>query len=171
MPSIECLIVREGRLLLLREASRDGTRPGRLLPVEARVQPGETPIGACVRHTREQTGFVVTPSCVALTFDESAETSTDYCLTFVADAPEGQEPAAAEALWLSLAELESHQDVPPLQRDLIPRMLTADQPVAIVLDVDTTRQPPVRSLRMVSEIDPARLSPLVFAIAPSPLSF
>jgi ADP-ribose pyrophosphatase YjhB (NUDIX family) len=165
MPSIECLIVRDGRVLMLRSAA-DGARPGVLKPVEAKVEAGETPIEACVHHVREQTGLTVTPSCVALTFDETPETSTDYCLTFVADAPEGESPVAAvEPVWLTVDEVAEREDVPALQRELIPQMLMAEAPVAIVLDVDRSTQPPTRRLNMITALDPARLSPLVFAIA------
>ena len=158
MPTIECLITRDEKLLLVRDAD------GALLPLRARVAAGEAPIEACVHQARRLTGLTLTPSCVALIFDESPETAADYRLVFVAAAPGAT--AAGDFEWLTLEELDRQTDVPALERELIPRLLMADGPLAVVVDVDASTQPPVQRLQAVTAIDPARISPLIFAISP-----
>jgi ADP-ribose pyrophosphatase YjhB (NUDIX family) len=167
MPTVECLITHTGQVLLVRRPE-DKTQPGMLLPVGGHVEAGESPLEACLREVREETGLTVTPSCVAVVFSGAAETTGEYKLTFVAEAAsELVTPSAASALeWVAVESLTEREDVPALDRELIPRVLASSSPLAIVLDVDATTEPYTRKLVSVSAIDPARLSPLVFAVTP-----
>lgn len=165
MPTVECLITRDGRLLMSRRP-QGKSGAGMLLPIGGPVEPGESPLQACLREVREETGLHVSPSCVAVIFNEAPGQTIDYRLTFVADAPAGEPvPGAAGSLeWVDLSELTGRDDVPAHDRELIPRLLASSGPLAVVLDVDTSTDPWTRRLRDISPIDPARLGPLVFGV-------
>ena len=167
MPSIECLPISGGRLLMIR-GSRDGAQQEALSSIGGAVRHGESPLQACLRLVKDETGFYVEPSCAAVVFAASAGQATDYCLIFVAAAPSqalGPGPSARDSLvWIDLDELTGREDITELDRVIIPRVLGSSAPIAIFLDIDPATTPPARTLREISNIDVARLSPLVFAV-------
>ncbi len=166
MPTVDCLIVRSGRLLMVRRP-QGKTQPGMLLPIGGKVGPGESPLQACLREVREETGLHVAPSCAAVIANLTSGLAAGYGLTFIAELPAGENPSEgteAELEWVALSDLPSRQDVPELDRELIPRLLASGRPLSVIVDVDTSTEPHTRRVVAVSGIDPARLSPLVFAV-------
>ena len=164
MPTVECLLVRGEQLLLIR-LPLNSSNPGMLLPIGGQVEPGESPLEGCLRKVREQAGLVVSPSCAAVTFNTWSDGRTDYHVTFVAPAPE-QEPVTnereGEPEWIELKGVPYRQDIPELDRALIPRILAASAPFAVHVNIDMTSDPYIRRLQSIEAIDPGRLSPLVF---------
>lgn len=158
MPNIECLLTLNDRLLMI-EA---GSGLSRLLPIQAEVRSGESPLAACTREVRERTGYQVSPSCAGVIYaGEDAE--HDYTLVFIADAPAAAENVAGTSMrWVELQTIRERTDVPQLHREMVPLLLTADGPLVVFLD-GSGDEP---TLRESAPIPHARLSPLVFAIAP-----
>ena len=164
MPAVECLIVRN-KCVLLMHRIQETTRSSMLVQIGDDVQSGESAIECCLRRVRQVTGFQVAPSCAAVIMTVTPGKGTDYSLTFVAEGP-AQEPAQRSAgilEWVALSELSERDDVSELDRQLIPRILSSSEPITVLVDVDMTR-PPTRRVAEISTIDPARLSPLVFAV-------
>jgi ADP-ribose pyrophosphatase YjhB (NUDIX family) len=161
MPTIHCLVVNSGRVLLDRR--RDVLRP-----IREPVNSGESPLEACLRAVREETGWKVNPSCVALISTLAEGHELDYSLVFVADAPEaGALPEKGEFEWVAADDIPKREDIGELNREIIPELLGSGQPVAVVLEVvGAGSEPAERRLVDITPIDLARLSPLVFAVAP-----
>lgn len=158
MPKIECLLTLNDRLLML-EA---GPGLDRLLPIQAEVRPGESPLAACSREVRERTGFQVSPSCAGVIY-ATADAEHDYTLVFIADAPAGAANLAGTSMrWVDLPTFKERPEVPLLHREMVPLLLTADGPLVVFLD-GSGEEP---TLGESAPIPHARLSPLVFAIAP-----
>ncbi len=160
MPAVECLIHRRDLVLLVRDA---GASPA-LRAVGGAVRDGESALAACARHVREQTGLHVSPSCVAIVVEELSASPADYHLTFVAECPQQdwQPPAGLE--WVAYHELAGRDDLSELDRELMPELLSSGAPVTALVDIDVSTEPPSRRLRAIAPVDPARLSPLVFAV-------
>jgi ADP-ribose pyrophosphatase YjhB (NUDIX family) len=157
MPNVECLLTLNNSLLLI----EGGPQLDRLLPIQGAVRSGESPLAACAREVYDRTGFHVTPSCAGVIY-AAAGTEHDYTLVFIADAPLQAANLAGSALrWVELKGLKQQEAVPPLHRDLVPLLLTADGPLVVFLD-GSEEEP---TLRESAPIPHARLSPLVFAIA------
>ena len=164
MPAVDCLVVHEGRLLMMHpsEASTPATN---LTMLGGPVGHGESPLEACLRRVAEETGLHIEPSCAAAIFETTPE-ATDFRLAFVAEAPARElrslRPGSLE--WVTLTELSERADITELDRLIIPKVLASGVPLAIFIDLDTTHDPITRTLREISTIGLARLSPLVFAV-------
>jgi ADP-ribose pyrophosphatase YjhB (NUDIX family) len=160
MPSIDCLITKDKRLLLARAGAS-----AMLRPIGTAVNSGESPLEACLRAVRELTGLHINPSCAAIVLTENTDHAVDYHLSFIAEEHD-EEPApdrAAGLVWVSIGEVGARDDIPALERALIPRLLTSGAPVAVIIE---TAADGSRRIKDVSLFDPARLSPLVFAVTP-----
>ncbi len=157
MPNIQCLVTLNDTLLM----TEDEPGSGNFLPIHASVPAGESPLEACGRAVLQRTGFHVSPSCAGVIYaPEDAE--HDYTLIFVADAPAGSENLAGSGLrWAGLHGIRDDGAVPPLQRELIPLILTADGPLVVMLEAGAD-EPRIKEHAPIAH---ARLSPLVFAIA------
>jgi ADP-ribose pyrophosphatase YjhB (NUDIX family) len=154
MPRIECLVTQNDSLLMVSAGD------GRLSPFAAEVGKGESPLEACGREVQKRAGFQVSPSCAGIVYsDEDPE--HDYTLVFIADAPdEAGTPQDASLRWIDLPGFK--QLANPLHRELVPLMLMADEPLAILLDLPEGAGEP--RIKESAPIPVARLSPLVFAI-------
>lgn len=158
MPNFECLLTLNDRLLMI----EDGPQLNRLLPIQGAVRSGESPLAACAREVHERTGFHVSPSCAGVIYG-AADAEHDYTLVFIADVPAAAAEAIGSALrWVELQAIKQHDSVPALHREMVPLLLTADGPLVVFLDGND--EEPV--LRDSAPIPHARLSPLVFAVAP-----
>jgi ADP-ribose pyrophosphatase YjhB (NUDIX family) len=156
MPRIECLVTQNDSLLMVSAGD------GRLTPLAAEVATGESPLEACGREVLKRTGFHVSPSCAGIVYsDEDPE--HDYTLVFIADAPDGAPPRQDASLrWIDLAGFKQQTDA--LHRELVPLMLTADEPLAVLLDLPDAPGAGEPRIKESAPIPVARLSPLVFAI-------
>ena len=159
MPSVECLIHRSEFVLLARAEPA-----GPLAAIGGPVRAGESPLAACVRQVREQTGLQVSPSCVAIVVEEISDNPTDYHLTFVAECPDPRWQPGDGLEWVPYGEIPRRPGISDLDRQLLPELLSSGAPVTVLIDIDASTQPPRRSLKGIMPIDPARLSPLVFAV-------
>lgn len=158
MPNVECLLTLNGRVLML----EGGQQLDHLLPLRAEVRPGESPIAACTRAVQDRTGYHVSPSCAGVIYG-TQDAEHDYTLVFIAEAPGQAATLSSSALhWVDPLRLDAEASVAPLQREMLPLLLQADGPLVIFLEGsgDST------SLRESAPIPHARLSPLVFAVAP-----
>ena len=164
MASVECVLYTGDRVLLTRAS--EGAAAGSLRLVGGKVREGESPLQACVREVEARTGLRIIPSCAGLFFVASPGHIADYGLAFVAEASALAETADPALEWLALSELATRTDLTPADRDLIPRLLATDHPLAIVLAPDLETDPATRHVVAVSAMDAARLSPLVFAVLP-----
>jgi ADP-ribose pyrophosphatase YjhB (NUDIX family) len=161
MPTVNCLILRDSRLLMKRRTPGELQTPGLSL-IEGSVNAGESPLAACVRLVEEDTGWRLMPSCVAVLLFGSDNESGEYCLSFIAQAAREQEVLAAHHLeWVQVSELGSREDVTKLDRELVPLLLSSHSPISVVVHLRDS--PATAALGPISPIDPARLSPLVFA--------
>ena len=162
MPTIECLIVQGDRLLLARQS--DDLVDGILHPISGRVEPGEVPLHACIRVVLKEAGAHLSPSCAAVILNEAPNEGAGYRLVFVAELPASSvvDHRSESALeWVPVSQLNSTAALSSLNRELLPKVLAAAAPLAVVLEtlVDGSR-----AIQEVSPFDPARLSPLVFAV-------
>jgi hypothetical protein len=131
------------------------------------VEAGESPLEACAREVRQWTGFHANPSCVALISSLTQGHELDYHLAFVIEAPEEalDVPLKGDAEWVLVDGLAGREDVPALERELLPQLLGSHLPVSVVIELDSATEPPTKKLVDISPIELARLSPLVFAVA------
>lgn len=152
MTTVQCLIRHDGRLLMMRRPLRRNA-PGMLLPLGGHVGTQETPVEACVREVREETGHDAAPRCVAVIFNVLPAHTTSYRFMFVADSQDGhvRAPRAPEQelVWVAIGELASRTDVPPIDRTLIPLLLSTAMPLIITLDMDTSIDPYLRRVRSI----------------------
>jgi hypothetical protein len=111
---------------------------------------------------QQNTALHVSPSCVALVVRVSPGHLIDHGLVFVCDVAEPETPAPSRFEWVSADEMENHTKIADIDRKLIPRLLTSDHPLSVVLGVEDGGS----HILAISAIDPARLSPLVFATVP-----
>jgi ADP-ribose pyrophosphatase YjhB (NUDIX family) len=164
MPSVNCLILRDSRLLMKRPSLGEVPAPVLSL-IEGPVKSGESPLAACVRLVEEDTGWRVMPSCVAVLLLGSDNESGEYCLSFIAQAASKQRfLPAAHFEWVKISDLASREDVTKLDRELVPLLLSSHSPISVVVHVKDS--PATAALGAISLVDPARLSPLVFAAVP-----
>ena len=160
MPSVNCLILKDNGLLMKRRSEASLPEPGLSL-IEGPVNSGESPLAACVRLVEKDTGWRLLPSCVAVLLMGVDDHSNDYCLSFIAQAViEGEALPAGDFEWVPVDALSSREDVARLDRELVPLLLASHGPMSVVVHGDDTT---AARLGAVSSIDPARLSPLVFA--------
>jgi ADP-ribose pyrophosphatase YjhB (NUDIX family) len=166
MPTVDCLIVKDGKVLMLPSGGGEGASET-LVPVRGRVQGGEYPLQACARLVKEKTSLHVNPSCVGVVVDESEGHSGEYCLAFVAELSPAEDPSAATRegfRWLPFGQVGQAEGVAVLDREVIPALLTSDRPLEVVLTLDETGPALRRRVLNILPVDPARLSPLVFAV-------
>jgi hypothetical protein len=156
MPRIECLVTQNDSLLMVRGDD------GRLSPFAAEVGKGDSPLETCGREVLKRTGFHVSPSCAGIVYsDEDPE--HDYMLVFIADAPDGVAALQDASLrWIDLTGFKQQTDA--LHRELVPLMLTADEPLAVLLDLPDSPGEGEPRVKESAPIPVARLSPLVFAV-------
>jgi ADP-ribose pyrophosphatase YjhB (NUDIX family) len=158
MPNFECLVTLKDSLLMI----EGGQELNQLLPIQGIVRSGESPLAACAREVHDRTGFHISPSCAGVIY-AGADAEHDYTLVFIADAPAAAANVTGSALrWVDLHALKEHDAVPPLHREMVPLLLTADGPLVVFLD-GSEEEP---TLRDSAPIPHARLSPLVFAVVP-----
>jgi ADP-ribose pyrophosphatase YjhB (NUDIX family) len=162
MPSVNCLILKDGRLLMKRRTHGKVQAPGLSL-IEGLVKSGESPLAACVRLVEQDTGWRLIPSCVAVLLLGADNESGEYCLSFIAQAA-GEQVPKDHFEWIQVSELAAREDVTKLDRALVPVLLSSHSPVSVVVHLNDS--PGVATLGAISRIDPARLSPLVFAEVP-----
>ncbi len=161
MKSVVCILTRKGEVLLLRGEGE------MLTALETEVRAGESPIEASVRVIKEQTGQLLSPSCAGLYFRLKPGHLTDDGLAFVAEVPAEKVVSgslAGEQEWVALGSIRSRADVSSSDQQLIVRFLSADHPLVVILAEGENAEPAAESEVAVSALDPAVLSPLVFAV-------
>lgn len=165
MLGVDCLISRGDRVLL-RRSTLDGVLAPELLPLAGTPYHGESPIHACVRIAREQASLQVSPSCAAVLLHAGPNLPVDYRLAFIAQLLQnGPAPSPEdEFAWVTIDELIARPDVPEFERRLLPQLITVGTPIEVIVQIDASKQPAARSIGQIAPIDPARLSPLVFAV-------
>ncbi len=108
--TVACVIVREGRFLLVEESVRERLV---LNQPAGHLEPGEGLLEAAAREALEETGWTVTPTHFIGSYLWRAETGKTYVrFAFAADAVSHDPERALDAgiirpLWLSLAELRA----------------------------------------------------------------
>ena len=161
MKSVECFLTHGDNILMLRGED------GMLTPLMTEVGVGESPIEASVRVIVEHTGHRLTPSCAGLYFRLKPGHVTEDGLAFVAEVT-GQNFASEESAknreWVKVVGISDRDDVSASYHLLITRFLAADHPLVVVLASGDDPQAEGESQVAVSSLDPAVLSPLVFAI-------
>ena len=161
MPRVNCLILKDSRVLMKRVSSEDTQTLG--LP-EAVVKSGESPLAACIRLAEQATGWRLVPSCVAVLLLGADQESGEYYLSFIAQAANEHEVSAVgDFEWIQVADVGSMDVVSRRDRELVPLLLSSHGPVSVVVHVEGSHA--AAALGPASRIDPARLSPLVFAEA------
>ena len=161
MPTIECLIIQGDRLLLTRQ--EDDVKDGILQPISGRVEPGEIPLHACNRVVLKETGFKLSSSCAAVILNEEAHEDVGYRLVFVAELAASSvidDQSGSNLEWVPVSQLDSNAELSSLNKALLPKVLATAAPLAVVLAEQADGS---RAVQEASPIDPARLSPFVFA--------
>lgn len=161
MKSVECFLTHEEEVLMLRGDDQ------MLTPLVTEVRAGESPIEASVRVIFEQTGLHLSPSCAGLYFRLKPGHLTEDGLAFVADVADKRtvtSVAAGKQEWVGVEGISSRSDVSPSYQQQTARFLAADHPLAVVLAEGEDSETSGGSKVAVSSLDPAVLSPLVFAV-------
>ncbi len=161
MKSVECFLTRRDDVMMLRGEDQ------MLTPLVTEVRSGESPIEASVRLIAEQTGLHLSPSCAGLYFRLKPGHLTEDGLAFVAEIAADVElsnPLGNNPEWVELASISTKSDISPSYQQQTARFLAADHPLVVVLADGEETQSSGESTVAVSSIDPAVLSPLVFAI-------
>ncbi len=138
-----------------------------LTPLVTEVRAGESPIEASVRVIAEQTGLHPSPSCAGLYFRLRPGHLTEDGLAFVAEVSveaELSNPAARNHEWVGLGSISNRSDVSSSDQQQTARFLAADHPLVVVLAEGEKTPASGESQVAVSSLDPAVLSPLVFAV-------
>jgi hypothetical protein len=161
--TVECFLTRNDDVLMLRGDDQ------MLTPLVTEVRSGESPIEASVRLIIEQTGLHLSPSCAGLYFRLKPGHLTEDGLAFVAEVTDQMIVTglvASKQEWVEVDGISSRSDVSPSYQQQTARFLAADHPLAVVLAEGESSETSGESKVVVAALDPAVLSPLVFAIQP-----
>ena len=110
-----------------------------------------------------ETGLQLSSSCAAVILNEEPNEGTGYRLVFVAELAARSvidDQSRTNLEWVPVNQLGSNSELSSLNRELIPKVLATASPLAVILE---TQADGSRVIQEASPIDPARLSPFVFA--------
>ena len=109
--AVTAVIVRDGRVLLMKRSASQAHAPGLWDPCSGRVECDETPDQAVIREAHEETGLIVEPLRVIDTFHflRGPEREQSIGITFLCRTEDGEvliSPEHSEARWVKLGDFD-----------------------------------------------------------------